>query len=208
MTTSPSLSLLLFGETRVGADVLAPALRRAAPHTDGRILHAIVDHLVQAELDVALDRACGTRVSDVLLQGWHQLAVLETAARASLDAPGTEQPVALGRHAITAEQHPELELLVSGVPALTLPLALVARIEVLDVVAVVSGGALVALHGGQVDLTLELSAAEVPLAAATSSLDLDTAFPLPAPIDLRGQQPLIPQARQSQGSAAPSSVAR
>jgi hypothetical protein len=77
-------------------------------------------------------------------------------------------------------------------------LALLARLEVLDVVAVVAGGALVALQGGSVDVTVELSAAELPLATATAQLDLETAFPLPEPVDLRGWQRLIPAARQAQ----------
>jgi hypothetical protein len=198
MTASPSLSLLLFGDQGARRPDVAPALQRAAPNTDSRALDAILEHLIDEEIDVALDRACGTSVAELLLRGWHQLTALDQAARASLDAPGSEQPVALGRHAITAEQHPELDILVSGVPALTVRLALLARLEVLDVVAVVAGGALVALQGGSVDVTVELSAAELPLATATAQLDLETAFPLPEPVDLRGWQRLIPAARQAQ----------
>jgi hypothetical protein len=187
--SSPSLSALLFTDGKPTAHDLEPALRIAATHDQGpdapRIVRAIVGHVAQTELDVALERACGTRLADILLRGWQELEAINDAAAASFDAPGTEQPVALGDHAITAEQHPEIEVVVAGVPAVTVPLHVVARLELTDVVAVVSGGALVAVRGGRVDASLALSAAEVRLATADASLDLDVAFPLPHPIDLR-----------------------
>jgi hypothetical protein len=202
---SPSLSTLLFNDNKITAKDLEPAIRVAASHagTDDapRIVSTIVGHVAQTELDVALERACGTRLADILLRGWRRFSVLEDAAAASVDSPGTEQPVSLGDHAITSEQHPEIEVVVAGVPAVTVPLALVTRLEVSDVVAVVSDGALVALRGGRVEASLELSAAEVPLAAANASLDLDVAFPLPRPIDLRGdRQPsrVVPTPRDGQ----------
>jgi hypothetical protein len=190
--TSPSLSTLLFHDKKVTADDLAPALRVTASHADKhaapRIVSTIVGNVAQAELDVALDRACGTRLADILLRGWQEFAALDEAAATSLDSPGTEQPVSLGDHAITSEQHPEIEVVVAGVPAVTVPLAVVARLKLTDVVAVVSDGALVAVRGGRVDAALQLSAAEVPLAATTASLDLDVAFPLRRPIQLRTEQ--------------------
>jgi hypothetical protein len=187
--TSPSLSSMLFTTNKPTAEDLEPAIRVAASHAGNddapRIVSTIVGRVAQAELDVALERACGTKLADILLRGWREFAALNDAAAASIDSPGTEQPVALGDHAITSEQHPEIEVVVAGVPAVTVPLDLVARLELTDVVAVVSGGALAAIRGGRVDVSLELSAAEVRLAAADASLDLDVAFPLPRPIDLR-----------------------
>jgi hypothetical protein len=188
--TSPTLSTLLFHDYKPTADDLEPALRVTASHADknDRIVSTIVGNVAQAELDVALERACGTRLADILLRGWQEFAALDDAAAASLDSPGTEQPVSLGDHAITSEQHPQIEVVVAGVPAVTVPLAVVARLKLTDVVAVVSDGALVAIRGGRVDASLQLSAAEVPLAATTASLDLDVAFPLPRPIHLRADR--------------------
>jgi hypothetical protein len=187
--TSPSLSTLLFKDKKVTADDLEPAIRLAASHAGEadapRVVSTIVGHVAQAELDVALERACGTRLADILLRGWQEFEALNDAAATSVDSPGTEQPVGLGDHAITSEQHPEIEVMVAGVPAVTVPLAVVARLELSDVVAVVSDGALVAIRGGRVDASVELSAAEVRLAEADANLDLDVAFPLPHPIDLR-----------------------
>lgn len=186
--TSPSLSALLFHDNRPTARDLEPALRTAVTHAKGedapRIVSTIVGNVAQAELDVALERACGTRLAEILLRGWRELEAIKDAAATSVATPGVELPVSLGDHAITAEQHPEIEVVVAGVPAVTLPLAVLARLELTDVVAVVSEGALVAVRGGRVDASLELSAAEVRLAATTASLDLDVAFPLPHPVDL------------------------
>jgi hypothetical protein len=187
--TSPSLSTLLLRDNKVTAEDLEPAIRIAASHADAddaqRIVSKIVGHVAQAELDVALERACGTRLSEILLRGWRNFEALRDAAATSMATPGTEQPVSLGDHAISAEQHPEIEVVVAGVPAVTVPLEVVARLRLTDVVAVVSDGALVAIRGGRVNASLELSAADVPLAEATASLDLDVACPLPHPVDLR-----------------------
>jgi hypothetical protein len=187
--TSPTLSTLLFRDHKPTAEDIEPAVRIAASHAGKddapRIVGTIVGNVAQAELDVALERACGTRLAEILLRGWQEFSAFEEAAAASLDSPGTEQPVSLGDHAITSEQHPEIEVVVAGVPAVTVPLAVVARLKLTDIVAVVSDGALVAIRGGRVDASLQLSAAEVPLAATTASIDLDVAFPLPRPIDLR-----------------------
>jgi hypothetical protein len=191
--TSPTLSTLLFHDHKPTAEDIEPALRVTASHAHKhaaqRIVSTIVGNVAQAELDVALERACGTRVADILLRGWREFAALDDAAAASLDSPGTEQPVSLGDHAITSEQHPEIEVVVAGVPAVTVALAVVARLKLTDVVAVVSDGALVGVRGGRVDASLQLSAADVPLAATTASLDLDVAFPLPRPIHLRTEEP-------------------
>jgi hypothetical protein len=187
--TSPTLSTLLFADNKPTADDLEPALRIAASHADKHdathMVSTIVGNVAQAELDVALERACGTKLADILLRGWQAFAALEDAAEASMQYPGTEQPVELGDHAITAEQHPEIDVVVAGVPAVTVPLTVMARLELTDVVAVVAGGALVAIRGGRVAASIELLAAEVRLAEANASLDLDVAFPLPRPIDFR-----------------------
>jgi hypothetical protein len=197
--TSPTVSTLLFHDHKPTPEDLEPAIRFAASHAGAdeaaAIVSTIVGNIGQAELDVTLER-----LADILLRGWRELAAIVDAAAASLDHPGTEQPVSLGDHAITSEQHPVIDVVVAGVPAMTLPLAVVTRLELTDVVAVVADGALVAVRGGRVEATFTLSAASVPLASADASLDLDDAFPLPRPIYLRGgQQPnrIVPRPRRN-----------
>jgi len=128
------------------------------------------------------------RLATILIRGWQEFVTLEDAAVASLEHPGTEQPVSLGDHHITLEQHPDLDVVVAGVHAVSVPLVLLARLELTDIVAVVADGALVAVRGGRVGASLRLAAAQVALASADTSVDLDVALPLAHPVDLRGQR--------------------
>ncbi len=108
----------------------------------------------------------------VLVAGWREHRDIVAAARRTLAAPGSTELVSLVTHQVTVAQHPSVSVLVDGRRVATLQLDLSIVFDVMALLALISGGRLVALHSGRCDVTVTLAVQGTELLARQAHLEL------------------------------------
>jgi hypothetical protein len=186
---------LLFGEARSGpTTALGDSLRRngtVRAHVPGPAgFNALVEHEVAAKTDDLLS----TNLADVAIGGWKRYQALRQAARRTLDAPTTEEIVALAAHTIEWSQRPAVEVFIDGTSIATINIELKITFAISGVLTVVRQGWLTGVRTGTFTVKGSLAAQQTVLA------ERHRPFDLPGAIWLRHGVPLLT------GDAAPGSA--
>ncbi|MGI8814959.1 MAG: hypothetical protein ACR2G2_06640 [Pseudonocardia sp.] len=136
-------------KANVSSAVLLPSGPLAAPAY--RVLDQRISEVLQSAVNIDL--------GGVMTAAWTGYQDLLAAASRTRDTPDPPEDVVLAEHEIASTHQPVVQILVNGLPAKTVTFDLVLLLKVRSVVAVVHGGKLVALRGGQVaaEARLELS---------------------------------------------------
>src|SRR6266700_3732209 len=109
---------------------------------------------------------------EVLVSGWREHRDIFTAARRTLDMPGSKELVGLAPHRITTVQQPAVGILVDGHRVHTLQLGLSIFFEVTGLVAGISHGRLAGVHAGRGHVGVALTIHEIEVLTKRSHLEL------------------------------------
>ena len=109
---------------------------------------------------------------EVLVTGWREHRDIFSAARRTLDMPGSKELVGLAPHRVTTVQQPAVSILVDGRRVHTLQLGLSIFFEVTGLVAGICAGRLAGIHAGRGDLGLALTVHELEVLTKRSHLEL------------------------------------
>lgn len=161
----------------------ATGLARAALARVGRIPAAALG-AVEGEVGAVAGDLLDLDLGDVLVLGWRRYAALTAAARRTLAAPGTEEVVVMASHRVSSSYTPSVDVLVDEVKVNTFEFALTLQFEIRGLSAVVRGGDLVALRGGDCRLSARLTLEGAQLARKEHPVDLRLLVPLARPIAL------------------------
>jgi hypothetical protein len=140
--------------------------------------------VVERELAAAVAGLLDVDLGEVVRGGWRSYAKLISAARATVDNPGTTEVVALATHRITASHTPHVDLVIDEVKVATVEVTVEVVIDVEGLLATVYGGRLVNLHSGRCQVRATLHYAGVELASGTAAVDATQIASLGAGIDL------------------------
>ena len=158
---------------------VAKASFRGVRRLSGSALEA-VDKEIGTVTDGLLDMDLG----DTLVSSWRKYSELTQSAQRTLAAPGSEEIVVLARHRVSGAYHPRVDLLIDGVLLNSFEFELTIVFEVTGVSAVVRSGDLVALRGGESQVTATLSLEGAKLGARKQAFDLGLLIQLQRPIPL------------------------
>jgi hypothetical protein len=165
---------LLFGSTEGAHEALTRHVMSA-----GRTTARAFERLPRVTREAAVCEAAAVAVGllkidlmEVLVSGWREHRDIFTAARRTLDMPGSKELVGLAPHRITTVQQPSVGILVDNHRVHTLQLGLSIFFEVTGLVAGIHGGRLAAVHAGRGDLGLALTIHELEVLTKRSHLEL------------------------------------
>lgn len=178
---TPSTVAGLFGDLRTRLDEHEVVSRALAHHvgvseTALRVLDRQVAEAVTGLLDIDL--------GNLVLDGWSKYDELLAAAHRSLESPGEDEEVPLVVHRITSTHRPAVELYVGVVLVAVIVFDLEVYIDVHGVDAIVRGGRLVGLRGGDVDLGARLSTRGQTIVERRTSCRVGALVPLADPFPL------------------------
>ena len=179
MTTSEPADVitaadLLFGSTEDAHEVLARHVMsagRATARSFARLPRVTREAAVR-EAAVAAVGLLKVDLMEVLVAGWREHRDIFSAARRTLDMPGSKELVGLAPHRITTVQQPAVSILVDGHRVHTLQLGLSIFFEVTGLVAGIQAGRLAGIHAGRGDLGLALTIHELEVLTRRSHLEL------------------------------------
>jgi hypothetical protein len=109
---------------------------------------------------------------EVLVAGWREHRDIFSAARRTLDMPGSKELVGLAPHRITTVQQPSVGILVDGHRVHTLQLGLSIFFEVTGLVAGIHAGRLAGLHAGRGHIGVALTIHELEVLTKRTHLEL------------------------------------
>jgi hypothetical protein len=165
---------LLFGSTEGAHEALTRQVMSA-----GRTTARAFERLPRVTREAAVREAAAVAVGllkvdlmEVLVSGWREHRDIFTAARRTLDIPGSKELVGLAPHRITTVQQPSVGILVDNHRVHTLQLGLSIFFEVTGLVAGIHAGRLAAVHAGRGDLGLALTIHELEVLTKRSHLEL------------------------------------
>jgi hypothetical protein len=165
---------LLFGSTEGAHEALTRHVMSA-----GRTTARAFERLPRVTREAAVREAAAVAVGllkvdlmEVLVSGWREHRDIFTAARRTLDMPGSKELVGLAPHRITTVQQPSVGILVDNHRVHTLQLGLSIFFEVTGLVAGIHAGRLAAVHAGRGELGLALTVHELEVLTKRSHLEL------------------------------------
>jgi len=165
---------LLFGSTEDANEALTRHVMSA-----GRTTARAFERLPRVTREAAVREAAAVAVGllkvdlmEVLVSGWREHRDIFTAARRTLDIPGSKELVGLAPHRITTVQQPSVGILVDNHRVHTLQLGLSIFFEVTGLVAGIHAGRLAAIHAGRGELGLALTIHELEVLTKRSHLEL------------------------------------
>ena len=165
---------LLFGSTEGAHEALTRHVMSA-----GRTTARAFERLPRVTREAAVREAAAVAVGllkvdlmEVLVSGWREHRDIFTAARRTLDMPGSKELVGLAPHRITTVQQPSVGILVDNHRVHTLQLGLSIFFEVTGLVAGIHAGRLAAIHAGRGELGLALTIHELEVLTKRSHLEL------------------------------------
>ena len=165
---------LLFGSPEGAHEALARHVMVA-----GRTTARAFERLPRVTREAAVREAAVAAVGllkvdlmEVLVIGWREHRDIFSAARRTLDMPGSKELVGLAPHRITTVQQPAVSILVDGHRVHTLQLGLSIFFEVTGLVAGIHAGRLAAIHAGRGDLGLALTIHELEVLTKRTHLEL------------------------------------
>jgi hypothetical protein len=109
---------------------------------------------------------------EVLVAGWREHRDVFSAARRTLDMPGSKELVGLAPHRITTVQQPSVGILVDGHRVHTLQLGLSVFFEVTGLVAGIHAGRLAGIHAGRGHVGVALTIHELEVLTKRTHLEL------------------------------------
>ena len=200
---------LLFGP---GEKTLDTVTREILTAGTGGDLDRALEGLPQAARDAAAREVTtatagllNINLVGVLLAGWREYRDLTSAARRTLEAPGSTELVHVASHRVSAAQEPSVAVLVDGKRVATLHLRVSLLFDVNSLLARVRGGRLIAVLTGNCDVTAALAIDGTYVACKQAHLDLPGEVALtqavrllpardypPAEDDARTPSPLLP----------------
>ena len=165
---------LLFGTTENAHEALTRHVMSA-----GRTMARAFERLPRVTREAAVREAAVVAVGllkidlmEILVSGWREHRDIFTAARRTLDIPGSKELVGLAPHRITTVQQPSVGILVDNHRVHTLQLGLSIFFEVTGLVAGVHAGRLAAIHAGRGDLGVALTIHELEVLTNRTHLEL------------------------------------
>ncbi len=205
-----SLRTLLLGQPDDGeaAEALSQAieekqLARAALR-GARNLSTSTVRTVDQEIGAVTSRLLSMDLGDVLVAGWRKYQVLTDAARRTSDSPDTEEVLPLVTHRVTCTYLPRVDLLVDEMRVHTFEFKLIVTFDLTGVSAVVAGGSLVALSGGDCLATGALSLDGAVLVQRQRSFEPRFIVRLHRPIRLvQPSEPKPPPQRSTSAGGSP-----
>jgi hypothetical protein len=210
--TSPPVSLrtLLLGQPDDGeaTEALSQAigekeLARAALG-GARNLSTATVRTVDHEIGAVTSRLLSMDLGDVLVAGWRRYQVLTDAARRTSDSPDVEEVLPLVSHRVTCTYSPSVDLLVDEMRVHTFEFKLIVTFDLTGLSAVVAGGSLVALSGGDCQATGVLSLDGTALVQRQRSFEPRFIVRLDRPIRLvQPSEPKPPQQRTTSAGGSP-----
>jgi hypothetical protein len=165
---------LLFGSSENADEAMTRHVMSA-----GRTMARAFERLPRVTREAAVREAAVAAVGllkidlmEVLVSGWREHRDIFSAARRTLDMPGSKELVGLAPHRITTVQQPAVGILVDGHRVHTLQLGLSILFEVTGLVAGIHGGRLAAVHAGRGEIGLALTIHELEVLTKRSHLEL------------------------------------
>jgi hypothetical protein len=165
---------LLFGSQEKAHEALARHVM-----ADGRAFARSLVHLPRVTREAAVREAAVAAAGllkvdliEVLVSGWREHHDIFSAARRTLDTPGSKELVGLAPHRISTMQHPAVGILLDGKRVHTLQLGLSIFFEVTGLVAGISHGRLAAVHAGRGHVGVALTIHEIEVLTKRTHLEL------------------------------------
>ena len=165
---------LLFGSSENADEAMTRHVMSA-----GRTMGRAFERLPRVTREAAVREAAAVAVGllkvdlmEVLVSGWREHRDIFTAARRTLDVPGSKELVGLAPHRITTVQQPSVGILVDNHRVHTLQLGLSIFFEVTGLVAGIHAGRLAAIHAGRGDLGVALTIHELEVLTNRAHLEL------------------------------------
>jgi hypothetical protein len=164
---------LLFGSTEDAHEALARHVMSARTMTRAFArLPRVTREAAVHEAAVAAVGLLKVDLMEVLVTGWREHRDIFSAARRTLDMPGSKELVGLAPHRITTVQQPAVSILVDGHRVHTLQLGLSIFFEVTGLVAGIHAGRLAAIHAGRGEVGVALTVHELEVLTKRSHLEL------------------------------------
>ena len=158
------------------------AFREALGHVRAELRPAL-----ERELAVAVAGLLDVDLGEALLAGWRGHGQLRSAARNTVDRPGTTELVTVVTHQVTSTHAPHVDLVVNGVHVATVEVTVEIVADVDGLLASVRAGRLTALHAGRCRVTVTLRYGGVELASGAVTLDAPATVSLGSGVDLIGR---------------------
>jgi hypothetical protein len=165
---------LLFGSSEDAPEALTRHIMSA-----GRGLVRAMERLPRVTREAAVREAAAAAAEllkvdliEVLVSGWREHRDIYSAARRTLDTPGSKELVGLAPHRITIVQQPAVGILVDGHRVHTLQLGLSVLFDVTGLVAGIHAGRLAAVHSGRGEVGVALTVHEVEVLSKRHHLEL------------------------------------
>jgi hypothetical protein len=165
---------LLFGSPEKAHEALARHVM-----ADGRAFARSLVHLPRVTREAAVREAAVAAAGllkvdliEVLVSGWREHHDVFSAARRTLDTPGSKELVGLAPHRISTMQQPAVGILLDGKRVHTLQLGLSIFFEITGLVAGISHGRLAAVHAGRGHVGVALTIHEIEVLTKRTHLEL------------------------------------
>jgi len=174
----PSALTVLFG-TAAGTAVPPAVLSAAASANLGRALEGLpppAREIAVREVRAAAAGLLDIDLVDLLLEGWRQYRDLTSAAQSTLASPGRSEVVRLATHRVTAEQQPQVRVLVNDHQAATIQLRVSVVLDISALLATIKAGLLVSVDAGRCDISVTLAIDGIDVAARQARLELPGAI--------------------------------
>jgi hypothetical protein len=165
---------LLFGSNEKAQEALTRHVM-----ADGRAFARSLVHLPRVTREAAVREAAVAAAGllkvdliEVLVSGWREHHDIFSAARRTLDTPGSKELVGLAPHRIRTMQQPAVGILLDGKRVHTLQLGLSIFFEITGLVAGISHGRLAAVHAGRGHVGVALTIHEIEVLTKRTHLEL------------------------------------
>lgn len=178
-TADPASALTVLFGTAEGTAVPLVALPDAVSANLGRALGSLpppAREIAVREVRAAAAGLLDINLVDLLLEGWRQYRDLTSAAQSTLASPGRSAVVRLAEHRVTAEQQPQVSVLVNGHQAATIRFRVSVVLDISALLATIKAGLLVTVHAGRCDISVTLAIDGIDVAATQARLELPSAI--------------------------------
>lgn len=178
-TADPASALTVLFGTAEGTAVPLVALPDAVSANLGRALGSLpppAREIAVREVRAAAAGLLDINLVDLLLEGWRQYRDLTSAAQSTLASPGRSAVVRLAEHRVTAEQQPQVSVLVNGQQASTIRFRVSVVLDISALLATIKAGLLVAVDAGRCDISVTLAIDDVEVVTKQARLELPGAI--------------------------------
>jgi hypothetical protein len=179
MTTAAPDGVLTAADLLFGSDEKAQEALTRHVMADGRAFARSLVHLPRVTREAAVREAAVAAAGllkvdliEVLVSGWREHHDVFSAARRTLETPGSKELVGLAPHRISTVQQPAVGILLDGKRVHTLQLGLSIFFEITGLVAGISHGRLAAVHAGRGHVGVALTIHEIEVLTKRTHLEL------------------------------------